>query len=154
MNPALDNDDFEFVELANIGSNAINLAGMTFGSGIDMTFDDARLDPHEFAVVVRNIDAFLLRYGSNVRVLGEYSGKLSNNGEQLSLRTPNAADDLIAIEYDDNSLWPKAADGVGATLEHINPGMSLEYFNKYYSWQPSAIPNGTPENPIRQDSAL
>ena len=49
--PSLDNDDFEFVEVVNIGADAINLLGVHFTSGIDFTFPTASLSPGEIAVV-------------------------------------------------------------------------------------------------------
>ena len=123
------------------GPTEINLNGMAFDSGIDFAFQDARLAPGDMAVVVRNAAAFALRYGSDIRVLGEYSGKLSNNGEKVSLRIPHADTDNITIEYNDNSLWPRAADGIGATLELVDGAISTELANKYYAWQ--SVPSRT-----------
>ena len=57
VNPAWEADDFEFLELKNVGSQSINLVGTQF-DGFDLTLGNAELDAGQYGVVVRNAAAF------------------------------------------------------------------------------------------------
>ena len=114
--PGITNNDFEFVELQNISDDAVNIAGAQFTEGIELSFAPIQLDAGERAVVVADVEAFQLRYGQDIRVLGEYAGRLANGGEQITL-IDALGEVIFDFRYNDNQLWPQAADGVGATLE-------------------------------------
>ena len=77
--------DFEFIELENIGTELLDLAGVRFTEGIGFNFPDMILNPGDFVLVVRDYNAFSALYGTGLNVAGEYSGKLSNGGERLRL---------------------------------------------------------------------
>jgi len=81
-----DNEDFEFIELKNIGDETLDLAFVSFVEGITFDFSNSNimgLAPGDFVIVVGNEAAFKSRYGTDLssKIAGEYSGKLSNNGE-------------------------------------------------------------------------
>ncbi len=142
--PTLDQDDFEFVELLNVGNDPAYLVGSSFDSGVEFSFDSQTLEPGEYAVVVKNEAAFRLRYGQDARILGQFEGALNNGGELLRL-VDGVGREIAAVEYGDGSLWPEAADGVGATLVMNDPFQTPpERFNKYYSWRSSTEVNGSP----------
>ena len=144
VNPALDNDDFEFVEVQNVGAQTISLQNVSFAAGIDYAFPSANLAPGEFGVVVQDLSAFQLRYGSSANVLGTVtSGRLSNSGENLRLVVNSV--DILNFAYDDNAPWTERADGAGGTLELIDPaGTSAGEYDKYYRWRGSTEWGGTP----------
>ena len=143
VNGELDNDDFEFIEVQNISLENLNLLNARFIEGIEYTFDDQVLAPQERAVVVQDLDAFRLRYGSEVRVLGEFSsGRLANGGEQLTL-LDHADQTIVSFAYDDDLPWPKRADGAGGTLEFVRPA-AISTIEKYYRWWGSTEFGGTP----------
>ena len=139
-----DNDDFEFVEVMNTGNEPFNLFGVQFTDGIEFAFGDLVLAPLERGVVVRDLAAFEFRYGADVRILGEYDGRLRNNGEHITL--VGAFDDpIMDFTYRDNDPWPERADGLGGTLEMIAPiGTPIEKLGKYYSWRGSTEFGGSP----------
>ena len=141
----IDNDDFEFVELLNTSSiGSLNLNGLQFVDGISFTFGDSDLGPGERAVIVRDIAGFQTRYGTDVRVLGEYGGSLSNGGEQLELADSDLSE-LISITYDDTDPWSEFADGSGASLVLIDPvNTPVDELDKYYSWRSSVELGGSP----------
>ncbi|MCA9212180.1 MAG: lamin tail domain-containing protein [Planctomycetales bacterium] len=142
--PAAVNDDFEFIELHNTNTNeSINLLGLQLSNGVDFAFPDQALAPGEFAVVVANQQLFEARYGTDIRVLGQYTGRLANGGERLSLAS---ADDevLLTVDFADGDPWPVASDGVGASLELISPSTLPAEYSKYYRWQSSTPLGGTP----------
>jgi hypothetical protein len=74
-------------------------------------------------------DAFLSAYDSSnaiVRMLGPYTGRLSNGGERIALEKPQAPDEqgeteswIIVDEmiYSDSPPWSSVADGEGRTLQ-------------------------------------
>ena len=139
------NDDFEFLEIHNRGGAAADLVGMRLTDGIEFDFlDAASIQPGGHAVVVRNADAFQMRYGQDVAVIGVYEGSLSNAGEDIDL-VDGAGNVLFSVNYSDNDPWPVRADGFGATLElaDVN-GVNAATRNKWYSWQASSENGGSP----------
>ena len=141
--PALDNDDFEFIEVENNGSLATNLAGLSFTNGVAFDFPSTSLAPGEKAVVVRNRDAFELRYGQGLNVLGTYNGSLNNGGERIIL-ADGAGVPLLNFEYNDAAPWAQTADGDGASLELLDANAAADLHGKYYSWRGSVDFGGSP----------
>ncbi|MEZ6118023.1 MAG: CotH kinase family protein [Pirellulaceae bacterium] len=144
MNPNWTADSFEFIELQNIGVKTANLVQTTFDAGITAVLGDVDLAPGDYGVVVRDLDAFQARYGTDVTVLGTFQGALDNAGERIRLL--DGAGEVIAdFEYDSNDLWPARADGAGGTLTLANPSFTdkAEY-SKYYRWQGSTEFGGSP----------
>lgn len=139
----VDGDDFEFVEIANIGPVPVAMRGVRFTAGIRYTFDGqsvAQLSPGQRLVIVRNQAAFKLRYGNDVLIAGAYTGSLDNGGE--TLRMVDAYGTIIEeIRYGDSGDWPYQADGNGASLERLNTDSDP---NKAFSWAPSSSLHGTP----------
>ena len=144
----VDNDEFEFVELRNIGTEPIELSGVQFvevpdgadNEGIEFTFDQRTLAADEFILVVKNQLAFESRYGEDLNIAGEYSGRLSNGGEQITLRNASGAD-IQSFEYDDMGDWPGQADGLGSSLEVIDVAGDYDIAS---NWRASATLGGTP----------
>ncbi len=101
MYDPLGGSDFEFIELQNIGLEAINLGGVRFTEGIRFTFPDLILQPGEFVVLVSDVTSFESRYGDSLPVAGQYDDKLSNGGERLRLEITNINAGIHDFEYDD-----------------------------------------------------
>jgi len=111
-----DRDDYEFIELLNIGSQAIDLSGVNFSTGINFTFPtNTILDAGARAVLVRDAPAFVARYGEGLAIAGEYSGRLSNEGEPLTLNLTGTGD-LRNLTFNDKLPWPTLPDGAGFSL--------------------------------------
>ncbi len=142
--PDVGNDDFEFVEVHNTGTEPLNLVGMQFADGIEFSFPSVELGAGQYGVIVGDAAAFQLRYGSSANVLGQYSGNLRNSGEQIELRDPLGAT-LLEFEYGDAEPWPARADGAGGTLMLIDPASTpQDQFGKYYRWRGSSEFGGSP----------
>ena len=143
-----DNNEFEFVELVNVGSLPIDLSGVRLvqvevggdNQGIDFAFPSQVLQPSERVVVVRNQAAFQSRYGTQPSAIGQYAGKLSNEGEQLTLLAANAQV-VQQFRFGVGGLWPSRANGQGSSLELIdqdaNPALAE-------SWRASDQFGGSP----------
>ena len=133
-----DKDDFEFIELMNTGTAPLNLRDIRFSRGVDCTFTDISLAAGERAVVVRNLAAFRLRYGSGPRVIGTFALNLEDNGERLAL-TSALGTTITDFLYDTSSAWPTGGAGTSLVLRQpgLNPASPL-------SWRTSLTVGGSP----------
>ncbi|MCA9197619.1 MAG: lamin tail domain-containing protein [Planctomycetales bacterium] len=140
-----DADLFEFIEIQNRGANTVSLKDFAFTSGIEFVFPDAALAPGSFAVIANDQTAFEFRYGPNSRLMGEFaSGKLDNGGEQLHLSDPLGRT-VVALAYDDRSLWPQAADGYGTSLVLANSAAPMTNgIDQHDQWRNSREFGGSP----------
>ena len=145
--PGVNNDDFEFIEILNTGAQTMDLTGVELTNGVTFDFTTSAitsLDPDQYMLVVSNQAAFELRYGNDLPIAGEYEGNLANGGERLTL-VDGLENTLFSTEYSDGRIWPQTADGVGATLELIDPeGTSAELSDKHYVWRGSTDVGGSP----------
>ncbi len=111
----------EFIELTNTGTIPLNLQGAYFENGkpFDLfVFGALTLQPGAYLVVTNDTAAFQARYGTGVQIAGQYTGALSNSGEQITLRDA-AGNPIMDFAYgDDPALgWPTQPDGGGFSLE-------------------------------------
>jgi hypothetical protein len=135
---AIDGDEFEFLELKNVGGAVIDLGGSYF-SGIGFTFPSGtELAPGRFFLLARSVTSFADRY-PGVTVNGIYSGKLDNSGEKIALISPGGAE-ILSVSYNDRAPWPAAADGQGFTIVPLN----LEAASDKVRWRASSGLHGSP----------
>jgi hypothetical protein len=115
----VDGDEFEFLELKNAGTNALDLSGLNFTTGVSFAFTNGtRLAPGAFFVLVRNSASFSTNYPGAV-FNGQYTGKLDNAGETVRL-SDQLGKAIWSITYSDQAPWPAAADGTGRSLQRTN----------------------------------
>jgi hypothetical protein len=142
--PGLTKEDFEFLELANFGTAALDLGGATFTAGITFTFPAATLAPGGRLILAKNPAAFALRYpGCAVPVFGPYDGQLDNGGERLEL-ADGSGEIVLDFEYKDG--WYPATDGGGHSLVLRDPATPHGDFGQPRNWAISAAPGGSPGN--------
>lgn len=134
--------DFEYVELMNSGTTALDLTGVTFIDGVRYAFEDGTmLDPGATALIVSNQVAFESRYGAGLPILGEFTGNLSNGGDRIVLR--DARDEnVLAFSYDQE--WAPLADKEGHSLEVVDGKQAFTQWDVAEGWKVSAEVNGTP----------
>ena len=153
-----DRDNYEFVELLNIGPRSIDLSDVEFSDGIVFVFPpNTVLGAGARAIVVRNEAAFTARYGElpDGVVIGQYSGRLSNDGEQVIL-TSSSTGDLHNFTYNDQAPWPTLPDGDGHSLVLVEPASGPDHAEPT-SWLPHAKIGGAPgedDNTIAPGSYL
>ena len=110
----VDENEFEFIELKNIGAAPLDIGGMTFTQGIEYTFPSGTtINSGAPLVLASNDSAFESRY--HFVPFSEYSGQLSNAGETVVLQT-STGDTVIAFTYSDEYPWPSSCDGLGYSL--------------------------------------
>lgn len=148
-----DADDFEFLELMNVGMTAIDLSNVTLTGGVTFIFGDHNEIPAGGRLLlVKDVAAFEARYNSIVSsvsyafdTLGgmEYSGKLGGSGDRLIL-TDATGSIIRDFTYSDDSPWPTAADGAGFSLVLINPSTPIPDHGVGTNWAASAEVGGSP----------
>jgi hypothetical protein len=132
----------EFIELTNIGTEAINLNLVSFTNGIDFTFPNVELASGQYIVVVQDRDAFEAKYGGNINIAGQYSGRLDNAGERITLEDAIGRT-ILDFSYKDG--WRSITDGEGFSLTIIDPtNNDLSSWGEKDSWRPSAYAGGSP----------
>jgi len=150
---AYDSQEYEFIELKNIGSKTISLNSVTISDGITFDFAAApsalqTLQAGQYVLVVKNKAAFEFRYGTGVsdRIAGQYSGKLSNSGETLVV-SDFWNGTIVRFTYNDGFGWPTAANGGGHSLivkdsaVEEEPLGTLDYGG---NWRASTYRHGSP----------
>jgi hypothetical protein len=115
-------DAFQFIEIKNTGSSAVNLSGAYFASGISYIFPAATaINAGKFIVLVSDAVSFAKRYPS-VTPDGVYTKKLANGGETIKLVSGSGIG-LDSVTYSDKAPWPVSPAGAGFTLvpKNSNP---------------------------------
>ncbi len=140
---SIDPDQFEFIELLNIGTNPVDLLNATFGAGLTYTFPAATLAPGARLVLVRNAAAFSARYGAGVIVFGTYTGGLSNSGEQIQLLDRGGLV-IVDFTYLGDATWPAETDGLGYSLTLKNPSTAASAVGG--NWRVSTALSGSPSS--------
>ena len=134
-----DADAFEFMEIQNIAGHAVNLDGVQFVDGIEITLPELTLNPGEMVVLVDDEEAFSLRY-PGVAFAGNYQGTLANSGDRLLVQSASGLT-VLDFSYDSTGAWPGRPAGNGSSLELSNPSGNL---NDPASWRSSSEFNGSP----------
>ncbi len=132
-------EDFEFIELQNLGPVPLDIGYCQFTEGVNFTFPpNTALSPGEYIHVVRNLAAFQARYGNTPRVAGAYGSAdaLANSGERITLVDATGAV-IESFTYGDGIPWPENADGAGYSLVAIAPQLGLDR-NLAANWRSSA----------------
>ena len=150
--PNIQDNDFEFIELFNSSGQRLDLNEIKFTDGIDFDFANSSpgyIGPGKRLLLVKNKQAFLLRYGNNLEpsVAGEYLKSLSNGGEKLEAVNKSDQSVVLVAEYDDR--WYPLTDGLGFSLVNTNPDnpepIDIDYWSSSSSIYGSpGIDNGPP----------
>lgn len=150
-----DRDDFEFIELVNIGIEPIELTDARLvkaiigetDEGVEFDFSSGQitqLASGDHVLVVEDLAAFELRYGSELPVAGQWRGGLGNEGETITLTAGNAT--IHQFAYDDS--WFSQSNSNGSSLEMVNPSHTdTASWKNRESWRPSSRLGGTPGAP-------
>ncbi len=148
-----------FVELHNHSTTAsFDLSNWRL-DGVKFTFPPGTfLPPGGYLVIVGDRDSFVSVYGGQLPVAGVFEGGLNNKGEILSLVQPGptASDDQVIdqVFYSSSSPWPGEADGMGYSLQLIDP---LQDNSRAANWTvdlntPNPEMNVAPATPGRGNS--
>jgi hypothetical protein len=161
----IDNEFDEFIELHNTSGTAVPLFDPVrpantwrLRDGVDFDFPpNTSVAPNGRILVVSfdpaetvKLDLFRARHNvaASVPVYGPFGGKLDNSSEAIELERPDVPEPLgppnfglvpyVLVErvrYADQTPWPLAADGIGASLQRLN---ASTYGNDPANWVAAA----------------
>jgi hypothetical protein len=143
FNPISGSTDDEYIEIHNRGNSSANLNEWEFVVGIDYTFPAITMAPGSFLVLAKNPTNLMSIYTNltPANTLGPYDGTLANGGERILLaaadfdivtrsnqtmqeKLPVPVSDLI---YGDGGKWGQWSDGLGSSLELIDPQADVHH---------------------------
>ncbi|HWD18992.1 MAG TPA: lamin tail domain-containing protein [Verrucomicrobiae bacterium] len=129
--PISESDDDQYIELYNQGTNTISLSGWQLSGGVTYAFpSSASIPANGYVVVGRNVANLLAKYANltSANTFGNFSGKLSHNGERVALTMPQplyVTNSITVVEdevtYGVGGRWGQWAAGGGSSLELIDP---------------------------------
>jgi hypothetical protein len=137
-------ENLEFVEIVNAGVRSVWLDELELRGGINFELEARQrrvLEANERVLIVKDSVAFAVMFPHlRGQVLGSFSGRLSNGGEELRLI---ADGELVqTVVYDDQ--WYPQSDGEGFTLAaNLSEGLDLDW-SVADSWRLSDSRFGTP----------
>jgi hypothetical protein len=136
-------DGLEFIELRNLGTSDLDLAGWTFTEGIAWTFGPGSVLPALGYLVVCADPARASQVYGLDGAAGPYAGQLADGGEIVTL-----ADDrgelVNRIHYGAGSPWPSLPAGLGPSLEFAGDDTANDVT---HGWAASRFAGGTPGAP-------
>jgi hypothetical protein len=147
----------EWIELYNRGNSSADLTDWKITKGVDFSFNGGSLGAGKYLVVAANLAQFQAKYPGVTNVVGGWTGRLSNSGEEAQIED-GGGNVVDKISYADSGdwavrrrgpndhnhmgwVWVQPASGEGATLELINPALSN---NNGENWAASTVLQGTP----------
>ena len=119
-------EQYEFIELFNSSEESIVLDGFRFTDGdpfSEYVIDKVSIEPGSYKLLVKNLEAFKSRYGSDLDdlIIGEWGeGSLSNGGEVITL-TDSEGLVVFSFDYNDSVPWPVSPDQDGTSLILLDP---------------------------------
>lgn len=150
--PLSGDDNDQYVELYNRSTNTVNLGGWELADAVKFTFPaNTLLAPGGYLVVARDAAQLRSNY-TNLDLsncLGDFTGKLSHQGEHLALTMPDilaqtnaqgaVTTNLIQIAvneltYQSGGRWGQWSDGGGSSMELIDPNSNNRLA---YNWADS-----------------
>jgi hypothetical protein len=137
----LDDDEYQFIELQNTGLTPINLNGVVLRGVENFVFGNTTLNPGNRILVVANQAAFESVYGVGKPIAGVFTGRLSHDGEKITLQTPLGQ---IIEQFSYKDGWYSATDGGGYSLVAVDPNASNEVLSTQEGWRASTQINGLP----------
>jgi hypothetical protein len=105
----------EWLELRNVSTSPVNLAGWRFTRGVRFTLPNISLPPNGYLVVAADVAAFLAKFPEVTSVVGGWSGSLANSDETIELET--AQGEIVnTVHYATEGDWARRERGHGADL--------------------------------------
>ncbi|NIP94686.1 MAG: lamin tail domain-containing protein, partial [Akkermansiaceae bacterium] len=112
--------DEEWIELHNTADLPVRVGGWRLAGAVRFEIPEGTLIPEGgYLVIARDAGGFSAKF-PGVPVVGDFSGSLSNRGEELFLFDEDGSP-ADRVYYRDGFPWPEDADGGGSSLELRNP---------------------------------
>ncbi|MCW5553314.1 MAG: lamin tail domain-containing protein [Verrucomicrobiae bacterium] len=130
----------EWVELHNQMAVNVDLSGWSITSGISYQFPEGTVIPGRGYLVIASSPVDLMAATGLTNVLGPFTGRLSNDGEQLNLRNRNQRL-MDSVTYGVDGDWSAAPDDSGVSLAKRDEDLASAPAE---NWTISAMIGGTP----------
>lgn len=138
--PATDADE-EYIELINTSTQPFDLTGCQFTTGITYAFGPVSVPAGGRVVVCRDRSRFVARYGTVANLASSsYTGRLADEGETIVLTAADGSE-LVRFQYSPSGDWPSRANGLGSSLEVVDPNGDLSAAS---NWRSSTEYLGSP----------
>ena len=131
----------EYLEIRNISGSPVSLSGVKLTQGVTLNFPATMLAAGASALAVENTTTFQSVYGAGHPVVGQYSGRLDNGGERLTLV---AADNSTIHDFEYDDAWYPVTDGPGRSLVIRDANADRSVWATAAGWKASAMNGGTP----------
>ena len=138
--PQTNEPSLEWVELYNQMAVDVDLSNWSLNGGIQFNFDEGTIIRGGGYLVIAVSPSTLMAVTGLTNVLGPFSGRLSNAGEELELRDNNNRV-MDSVTYGVEHDWPAAPDGAGVSLAKRSPFAASRTAS---NWAASAQVGGTP----------
>ncbi len=156
--PLSANSREEYIELYNAGGTDANFKNWRFSKGVDFQFPEVSIPADGYLVIAADLSTFHAKYPEVTNVIGNWSGKLSNSGETISLDDAQG-NRIDSVHYADSGdwavrqrglldhghrgwVWTTPHNGGGSSIELTMPGADLNDYGQ--AWGASLVPGGTP----------
>ena len=140
-NDTISGKSFEFIELKNIGKNAINLNGLHFDEAIEYQFKENEvLCSNQFYVIASKPKWFYERHWKIPS--GNFEKNFSNSGEQVVISNSSGSS-IVDFQYLNTAPWATSADGTGKSLT-TSILIPIGNPNDFNYWAASTVYDGTP----------
>ena len=136
--------ELEFVELANASPFEFDLSGFQLAGGIRFqcpTGAVSRIPSGGRVVIAKNPALFRARHPGVEPVFGPFEGQLSNDGDVVEL-LGRFGEPVQRLEYGDS--WSEDADGNGYSLVPAYEGAADAVLDSREGWRRSAFRGGSP----------
>jgi Lamin Tail Domain/Calx-beta domain/Chitobiase/beta-hexosaminidase C-terminal domain/CotH kinase protein/Divergent InlB B-repeat domain len=132
--------DYEFLELKNIGGIPLDLTGLSFSDGVTYSFPATNIAAGGFYVLVKTAASFTNRYPTT-SYQGGYGGSLNNGGERIRIKDAAGAT-IVDVTY--NNPWYPTTDGLGYSLVPVATNPTTGDPNQSAYWRASTAKYGSP----------
>lgn len=138
--PPTNEAEMEWLELHNQMAVPVDLSGWSLSGGIGYTFAEGTVLAGGGYLVIASSPATLMGATGLTNVLGPFTGRLANEGEQVDLR--NRSQRLMdSVNYGVDGDWPVGPDDGGVSLSKRDPNLAS---GPARNWTVSAQVGGTP----------
>ena len=131
--PSSDVREDEYIEILNLGAQT-DLSDWCLDGVVFCFTPGTMIDAGQRLVLAADAAQLLITYA--VTADGEYTLQLDDNGERVAL-----IDDLLVVQdevfFDDGGQWPVTPDGLGPSLEVIDPALDN---STPRNWRASLVP--------------
>jgi len=118
--PSSDVREDEYIEILNLGGTAVDLSDWCLDGVVFCFAPGTMIGSGQRLVLAADAAQLLTTY--TVVADGEYTLQLDDNGERVAL-----IDNLLVVQdevfFDDGGQWPVTPDGLGPSLEVIDPSL-------------------------------